>query len=169
MADLLRTASRRAILLHRRFGTTGWGRVQPRIAAGNRCCRRGGVSTVGESAPRSGMLAGVTYDPSRREFVTASTAGTFLNGEPIRAAGRAHDREAAVLISFPRRAGRPVRATWTSPAHCWPAPGQSAAWARPPCTSPTWPAAGPRPPSRRTPVRGDVAAGLFMVRQAGSW
>ena len=52
------------------------------------------------------MLAGVVYDPVRRELMAASTAGATLNGAPIRAAGGATDAEATLLTDFPKSGGR---------------------------------------------------------------
>jgi myo-inositol-1(or 4)-monophosphatase len=46
-------------------------------------------------------LAGVIYDPIRRELFTASTQGAFLNGEPIRAGGHKTDSLALLLTAFP--------------------------------------------------------------------
>lgn len=47
------------------------------------------------------MLAGVVYDPVRREMFSASTAGAFLNAEPIRAIGHPTEAEALLLTDFP--------------------------------------------------------------------
>ena len=52
------------------------------------------------------MLAGVVYDPVRRELMAASTAGATLNGEPIRCTGSATDAGATVLTDFPKSGGR---------------------------------------------------------------
>lgn len=46
-------------------------------------------------------LAGVIYDPVRRELFTASRQGAFLNGKPIRADGHQTDSLALLLTAFP--------------------------------------------------------------------
>ena len=58
------------------------------------------------AAPGGRMLAGVVYDPVRREVMAASTAGATLNGEPIRCTGGATDAESTVLTDFPKSATR---------------------------------------------------------------
>lgn len=47
------------------------------------------------------MLAGVIYDPIRREMFSASTAGAFLNTERIRATGTSSEAQAVLLTDFP--------------------------------------------------------------------
>lgn len=47
------------------------------------------------------MLAGVIYDPVRRELFSASTTGAFLNGERISARGNKIDSRAVLLTDFP--------------------------------------------------------------------
>ncbi|MCB0194340.1 MAG: inositol monophosphatase [Anaerolineae bacterium] len=47
------------------------------------------------------MLAGVVYDPIRREMFSASTAGAFLNAKPIRAIGNTSEANAVLLTDFP--------------------------------------------------------------------
>ena len=52
------------------------------------------------------MLAGVIYDPVRREVMAASTAGATLDGEPMRSRGGAADTGATLLTDFPKSGGR---------------------------------------------------------------
>jgi myo-inositol-1(or 4)-monophosphatase len=52
------------------------------------------------------MLAGVIYDPVRKEMFAASRAGAFLNGKPIRCTGGSADRTSTLLTSFPLSGGR---------------------------------------------------------------
>ena len=52
------------------------------------------------------MLAGVVYDPVRRELMAASTAGATLNGAPMRSRGGATDAAATLLTDFPKTGGR---------------------------------------------------------------
>ncbi|MBN6057727.1 inositol monophosphatase [Nonomuraea sp. RK-328] len=47
------------------------------------------------------LVAGVVYDPVRDDEFTASTAGAWCNGTPIRSAGATGDREAMLLTSYP--------------------------------------------------------------------
>lgn len=47
------------------------------------------------------MLAGVIYDPVRREMFSASTQGAFLDDKPIRAHGSQTDSGALILTAFP--------------------------------------------------------------------
>jgi myo-inositol-1(or 4)-monophosphatase len=47
------------------------------------------------------MLAGIIYEPVRQELFAASTQGAFLNGAAIRAQGASQDSEAVVLTDFP--------------------------------------------------------------------
>jgi myo-inositol-1(or 4)-monophosphatase len=47
------------------------------------------------------MIAGVIYDPLRSELFTASTQGAVLNGQAIRAQGGRRDAEAVLLTDFP--------------------------------------------------------------------
>lgn len=47
------------------------------------------------------MLAGVIYDPIRAELFSASTRGASLNNKPIRSQGGRRDAEAVILTDFP--------------------------------------------------------------------
>ncbi|MEV0146870.1 MULTISPECIES: inositol monophosphatase family protein [unclassified Nonomuraea] len=47
------------------------------------------------------LVAGVVYDPVRDDEFTASTAGAWCNGTPIRSTGASRDREAMLLTSYP--------------------------------------------------------------------
>lgn len=47
------------------------------------------------------MVAGIIYDPVRRELFTASSQGAFLNSRPIQASGSQHDTGALLLTDFP--------------------------------------------------------------------
>lgn len=47
------------------------------------------------------LLAGVIYDPIRRELFSASTEGAFLNGAPIQSRGGVTDSEALLVTAFP--------------------------------------------------------------------
>lgn len=47
------------------------------------------------------LVAGVVYDPVREDEFTASTAGAWGNGAPIRSAGAHRDREAMLLCGYP--------------------------------------------------------------------
>jgi myo-inositol-1(or 4)-monophosphatase len=47
------------------------------------------------------LLAGVIYDPLRRELFSANTARATLNGEPITAASTSNQGDAVLLTNFP--------------------------------------------------------------------
>lgn len=47
------------------------------------------------------MLAGIIYDPVRREMFSASTGGAFLNNQPIQANGSPDEAHAVLLTDFP--------------------------------------------------------------------
>jgi len=47
------------------------------------------------------IVAGVIYDPIRRELFSATTKGAFLNGQPIRSHGHKTENEALLLAAFP--------------------------------------------------------------------
>ncbi|WP_188193778.1 inositol monophosphatase family protein [Nonomuraea sp. SYSU D8015] len=47
------------------------------------------------------LVAGVVYDPVREDEFTATTAGAWCNGTPIRSRGAATDREAMLLCAYP--------------------------------------------------------------------
>lgn len=47
------------------------------------------------------ILAGVVFDPVRNELFSASPAGVFLNGRPIRPNGANSEKTAVVLTDFP--------------------------------------------------------------------
>ncbi|WP_101789408.1 inositol monophosphatase family protein [Nonomuraea indica] len=47
------------------------------------------------------LVAGVVYDPVREDEFTASGAGAWCNGTPIRSVGASRDREAMLLSSYP--------------------------------------------------------------------
>ncbi|WP_113704664.1 inositol monophosphatase family protein [Nonomuraea lactucae] len=53
------------------------------------------------AAVRGELVAGVIYDPVRDDEFTASTAGAWCNGTPIRSTGASRDREAMLLSSYP--------------------------------------------------------------------
>ncbi|MEU0569186.1 inositol monophosphatase family protein [Nonomuraea sp. NPDC005983] len=52
-------------------------------------------------AVRGELVAGVVYDPVRDDEFSATTAGAWCNGTPIRSAGATTDREAMLLSSYP--------------------------------------------------------------------
>jgi myo-inositol-1(or 4)-monophosphatase len=52
------------------------------------------------------MLAGVIYDPVRREMMTASLDGAFLNGRRVQPTWRKFDSSATLLSGFPYEGGR---------------------------------------------------------------
>lgn len=47
------------------------------------------------------IVAGVIYDPIRRELFSATTGGAFLNGNPIRSRGHTTESKALLLTAFP--------------------------------------------------------------------
>ena len=47
------------------------------------------------------MVAGIVYDPIRKEMFSATTQGATLNGQPIRAHGRSGQEQALLLTAFP--------------------------------------------------------------------
>lgn len=56
------------------------------------------------------LAAGVVYDPVRRELFVASAAGATLNGAPIRCSGNAVDARATLLTGPPKSGGRATEA-----------------------------------------------------------
>jgi myo-inositol-1(or 4)-monophosphatase len=52
------------------------------------------------------MLAGVVFEPVRNELITASLDGAFLNGIPIHSSGVTSDAAALLLSSFPYEGGQ---------------------------------------------------------------
>ncbi|MFG1947000.1 inositol monophosphatase family protein [Nonomuraea sp. NPDC048826] len=115
------------------------------------------------------LVAGIVYDPVREEEFTAGPGGARCDGEPVRSAGAARDREAMLLCGYPsprdleadgeealRRYGRLVEAFSAVRR-----PGSTA-------LNLAYVAAG-----RADAVYGrrsqpwDVAAGALLVRQAG--
>ena len=50
-------------------------------------------------------IAGVIYDPVRKDLFTASPEGAFLNGKPIQSFGHPTDRTALLLTGYPYEGG----------------------------------------------------------------
>ena len=63
------------------------------------------------------LVAGVIYDPTRRELFAANLGGAFLNGRPIRSRGRADDSTALLVTSFPYSGGRTTDAAFDQFKH----------------------------------------------------
>ncbi len=62
------------------------------------------------AAAHGQMVAGVVFDPLRRELFTASLKGAFLNGERLRSTGHASDAKALVSTNCPNSGGRSPQA-----------------------------------------------------------
>jgi myo-inositol-1(or 4)-monophosphatase len=58
------------------------------------------------AAAYGSMLAGVIYDPIRKEMLSASLEGSFMNGKPIHSSGNSTDKTAVLLTGYPYEGGR---------------------------------------------------------------
>lgn len=57
------------------------------------------------------LVAGVINDPVRGELFSASVAGAHLNGMPLVSSGSTHDKDCALVTSFPKHHTWPHRPT----------------------------------------------------------
>ncbi|NIS79543.1 MAG: inositol monophosphatase [Anaerolineales bacterium] len=58
------------------------------------------------AAAYGSLLAAVVYDPIRREMLSATLEGAFLNGKRIRSSGNSSDETAVLLTGYPYEGGR---------------------------------------------------------------